>query len=159
MHLHVKLKKNLFLFPHRSVLKISKNKLDIMINCFASNNKINETSCKSKDATQEGFISTGDISRIRDGKGINSCPCLCQAIKCTKNNDVLKNRDDFIRKVCSVTSSYFNQGDLAEKQFDQKGFIKDINLKKIVRELYFTDHQHYLMRSIVPYHFEFRKKR
>ena len=86
-----------------------------MIECVASNNKINYARCKSKYTIQEGFISTGEISRIRDGKGINSCTDVCQMIKCTKNNDILKNRDYVIRKVCSVSRSYFNKGDLAEK--------------------------------------------
>ena len=39
-----------------------------------------------------------------------------------------------------------------------KGFVKDTRLKNISRESHFSDHQCRLIRSIVPYHFEFIKK-
>ena len=64
-----------------------------MIDCTARNNKINEISCKSKDTIQDGLVSTGDISRTRDGKGANSCPDLCQIIKYTKNSIILRDKN------------------------------------------------------------------
>ena len=70
----------------------------------------------------------------------------------------MKNKDDFIQKVCAVSRLHFNQGNLSEKQFDEKRFIKDMDLKNISRELNFTYHQYHLMISAVSHHFELRKK-
>ena len=85
-----------------------------MIDCVESNNKINENSWNNKDTIQDRLISTGEISQIRDSKGVNSYPDLHQIIKCNKNIDILNNRDDFTQKVYSAARSCFNQGYLSE---------------------------------------------
>ena len=117
-----------------------------MIDYLASSNRIHNTSCKSKETIQDGFISTGEISRTRNSKGMNSCLDLYQIIKCTKNKSILENRD-----------AYFNQDSLYEKQFDVSSLCKDSYFNNNTCELHFTDNQYDLMKSIVPYHFNFRK--
>ena len=83
----------------RKLLNVTSVKRNAIIDTIASNNVINDTSCKSRITIQDGFISTGEISKSLDGKGINSCPDLHAMIKCTKNKSILNNVNAYVDKL------------------------------------------------------------
>jgi hypothetical protein len=88
----------------RGLLNLALWKMNALIDCVASNNKINDKSCKSIETVQDGYISTGEMSRTADGKGYNSCPDLYAMVQCTKKRTVL---DDSYSWICSKIVSSF----------------------------------------------------
>ena len=141
----------------RKLLNVTSVKRNAIVVTIDSNDIINETSCKSRITIQDGFISTGEISKSLDGKGINSCPDLHAMIKCTKNKSMLNNVNSYIDKVHKMARSCVRQGDCTEEQYGTV-FNVDRCPDKIMRESKFTCNQYHLMRCVMPYHFCFIKR-
>lgn len=140
-------------------LNISGIRKSIIINYIASNNEANIKSC-SRDTIQDGFISTGEISRPTlsnnsNNQGFNSCPDLHQIIKCSKKVEVTNNIKAFIKKLHSIAKHYGTHGCTDEDYFDQhcnnKGemiFSKDrMPDGRTTKEKKFSKQQYYLMRT------------
>ena len=77
----------------RKMLNLSAWKFNTHVDCVASNNVINDTTCNSRKTTQDGILPTGQLSKTMDCKGLNSCPDLYSMINCTKNIRVLNKSD------------------------------------------------------------------
>ena len=95
----------------RKLLNVTSVKRNTIVDTIASNNVIDDTSCKSRMTIQYGFISTGEISKLLDGRGINSCPDFHAMIKCTKNKLMLNDVNSCIDKAHKMSRSCVHQGD------------------------------------------------
>ena len=100
-------------------LKVSEWKMNVFLDCAATNNVTNDNSCKIRKRVQDGFMPTGQISGSADGKGANSCADFCEMIECTTNVNVLHRIEDHAKKEHSASRSYTAQSKLTEDQFNQ----------------------------------------
>ena len=87
------------------------------LDCIATNNIINDNSCKSKKTIQDRFLAIDQISRSFDSKGINSCLDLHTKIKCTKSMSILHNIDKYMEKVHLALQFYKHYKELSKENY------------------------------------------
>lgn len=96
----------------RKLLNVSAHEFNTFLDCIATNNMINNNSCKSRKTAQDSFLATSEISRSQDGKGINSCLNLHALMNCAKNLNALNNADSCAKTAYSASHSFTEKGEL-----------------------------------------------
>ena len=154
--LHANAKNALTMLAKRKMLNLSAWKFNTCVDCIASNNIINDTSCKSRKTMQDGFLATEQLSKTMDDKGLNSYQDLYSMINCTKNVSVLNKSDIHELKLCEASRACACKGELDEVELKEFDFDADEDPDDKVSNLTCTPRQCHLIRSIIPYHFYFR---
>ena len=155
--------KSLKIAKGKGLLKLSRWKFEAIIDCIASNNIINDKSCKSRETIQNGYVATGEISRDVNNVGYIACPDAFSIIRCTKNRQILNNYKEFARKLFPIARAYASNGSLSEAFFDAHtddngrlvfplDKMPDGETNKIKK---FTHAQYHLMRTTLPHHKSF----
>lgn len=71
------------------------------------------------------FLAAGQLSKIMDSEGFNSCPDLHSAINCTANASTLNNCNAYELKLQEVSRAHASKGELEEVELKDSDFDTD----------------------------------